>query len=442
MGDTGTARLIIKNGTIVTLESPNRVLTDRDLLIEEDRITAIGSFKHVNARVIDARGKVVMPGFINAHTHFYSTFARGLMKAEPSKNFPEILRNLWWRLDRSLTPEDCYYSTLVAGIDAIRHGTTTIFDHNSSPHAVKGSLDGIAAAVTELGLRACLCYEVSDRDGEKIAQESIEENVRFLEACRKKGGDQLRALFGLHASFTLKEKTLRRCVESARALQPGFHIHCAEDVSDQKITRERFGKSVVRRLHDCGVLGPRTICAHAVHLDDREWDLLARTRTAVVHNPQSNLNNAVGVMDLARGLRKRALVGLGTDAMTVNMLEELRSAIWAQRLWRRDPSASFGDAVDLLVRNNQKIARRYFDKIGQLREGWNADLILVDYNPPTPMNPGNFAGHLVFGISQAAVDTMIVGGKVLMRGKKLCLLDEDKITWKSRTLASALWRRF
>ncbi len=280
--------LLIKNGIIVTLEEPNRVLYDHALVVENGLIREIVPQKaaaDVDALVVDARNKVVMPGFINSHMHFYSTVARGLTKAEPACDFTEVLRNLWWRLDRALTLEDCHYSALVAGLEAIRHGTTTIFDHHSSPHDINGSLDAIARAVKKLGLRACLCYEVSDRDGENAAREGVEENLRFIEECRSAFDNMLRPLFGLHASFTLEEDTLRSAADLAQKVDAGFHIHCAEDLSDQVTTQRRFGRSVVRRLADHGILGPQTICAHAVHIDDEEWDLLAETRTAVVHNP-------------------------------------------------------------------------------------------------------------------------------------------------------------
>ena len=439
------SRLLIKNGIIVTLEEPNRVLAGHALLIEDGLIKMIlpqRSAGRIRARTIDARGKVVMPGFINAHMHFYSTFARGLTKAGPSGSFPEVLRNLWWRLDRNLTLDDCYYSALAAGLEAIRHGTTTIFDHHSSPRAISGSLGRIAKAIRELGLRACLCYEVSNRDGEKIAREGIEENLRFIAESGQHGQNQVSATFGLHASFTLEDATLRRCVDEARKYQTGFHIHCAEDLSDQETTQVRFGRRVVPRLHDHGILGPRTICAHAVHLDDSEWDLLVQTQTAVVHNPQSNMNNAVGTMDLLKAVRKVVLVGLGTDAMTCNMREELRSAIWAQRLARRDPSVAFAEAVELLIKNNQRIAGRHFQKVGRLEEGWAADIVMIDYVPPTALEESNFYGHLVFGLSQATVDTTIVAGRILMQDKMLRFLDEEQITRRSRRLAAALWKRF
>ncbi len=438
-------RILIENGIIVTFETPNRVLTGRSLLIEGATIKKISPQKTaagIKAEKIDARGKVILPGYINPHTHFYSTFARGLTDIPVSKDFMEVLSNLWWRLDSRLTLEDCYYSALIACVESIRHGTTTVVDHHASPCAIRGSLGRIAEAVRESGLRACLCYEVSNRDGAKAALEGIEENHAFIEECQKADDNRVKALFGLHASFTLEEKTLAACAEAARTHHAGCHIHCAEDLADQEITWSRFGKRVIHRLHDHGILGPKTICAHAVHLDGSEWKVLAETGTSVIHNPQSNMNNAVGVMDLLKALHSGALVGLGTDAMTCNMPEELRCVIWLQRLSHRNPGVAFQEAVELLVQNNQQIARRYFQKVGQIKEGWCADLILVDYVPPTEMNASNFPGHLVFGLSQSTVDTTIVGGRVLMRNKKIVHLDESKIALRSRALSRKLWEQF
>jgi putative selenium metabolism protein SsnA len=438
-------KILIENGIIITLEAENRVLTNHAILVEDGKISKIApqkAFKNTKAQVLDAAGKIVMPGFINAHMHFYSSFARGLTKAPISRNFPEILSNLWWRLDRLLSLKDCYASTMVAGIDAIRQGTTTIIDHHASPHAITGSLKEIAKAVEKLGLRACLCYEVSDRDGEQIAQEGINENISFLEYCQKKNNNFLKGLFGLHASFTLEEHTLKTAVEKARKYDAGFHIHCAEDLVDQNITQAKTGKRVVSRLYDAGILGPQTICAHAVHLDGGEWNMLAHTQTPVVHNPQSNMNNAVGVMDFMKAKQKGVLVGLGTDAMTNNMREEVRTAVWLQKLHHHDPSVAFIEGVDLLLKNNQRIANIYFDRVGQLRENWAADIILVDYLPPTPLSADNFYGHLLFGITQGAIDTVMVGGRILLKNKKLLAVDEKRELQQSVRLAAKLWKKF
>jgi putative selenium metabolism protein SsnA len=439
--------LLIKNGIIVTLGDENRVLYGQALLIQDGLIKEIapkGSFRGKYAKVIDAKGKVVLPGFINAHMHFYSTMVRGLGKAAPSKDFQEVLEHLWWRLDKKLTLEDSYYSALLPLVDAIKRGTTTLIDHHASPFAARGSLGRIAQAVKEAGLRASLCYELSDRDGAKVAQDGIDENVAFIKKCARDKDPQLKALFGLHASFTLKDATLEKASAAGRELGAGFHVHTAEAQSDQDINISNFNLRVVQRLNKFGILGPKTIAAHCVHVDEDEMDLLRDTGTAVAHNPQSNMNNAVGIADIIKLSQKGILVGLGTDAMTVNMLEEVRVALWAQHLCHRNPSVGFMEALGTLMFNNAKIANRYWDpKVGVLKEGYAADVILMDYWPTTPFEENTFLGHLGFGLSQSFVDTTICGGKVLMEGKKLKIdLDEEEVAAKSRELSRKLWARF
>lgn len=437
--------ILIQNATVVTLGEVNRVLKNHSVLVEGSfikRIVPDNEAKTLKAdKMINAHGKLLMPGWINAHMHYYSSFARGLGKAAPSKNFPEILNNLWWRLDKKLTLEDCYYSTMVANILAIKHGTTTLIDHHASPFAARGSLNEVARAVLDTGLRASLCYELSDRDGEKIAQEGIDENLDFI---RQKKSSQLHAMFGMHASFTISDKTLKKAMELAHANRAGVHIHCAEDISDQNETIKMCGKRVVERLHEAGVLGKKTICAHAIHLSEKEMDLLSRSETMVVHNPQSNMNNSVGVANIFELLKRNILVGLGTDAMTTNMLEELRASMWVHHLNSKDPSVGFMETTGLLVHGNRKIAKRLFGEvgIGEVKEGSVADIILVDYHTPTEFSDETFLGHLVFGISQERVDTTIASGKVLMEDKKLTMIDEESVMAKALECSKKLWSRF
>jgi putative selenium metabolism protein SsnA len=439
--------LLIRNGILITLGESNRVLQDYALLLEDGvirKIAPAAEFADYRGQVMDAAGQVVMPGFINAHMHFYSTMVRGLGKAKPSRNFQEVLENLWWRLDRRLMLEDCYYSALLPLLDAIRQGTTTLIDHHASPSAITGSLRRIAYAVRETGLRASLCYEVSDRDGVERAEEGIQENIDFIRWSQAEGDDRFRALFGLHAAFTLSDATLDRAARTAADLGVGCHIHTAEAQSDQEFNQERYGLRVVERLHRHGVLGPNSIAAHCVHVNDRELELLAETGTAVVHNPQSNLNNAVGIADILSMNHKGVLVGLGTDAMTVNMREEVRVALWAQHLRHDNPSVGFVEALSTLLFHNARIAARYWDcGLGELKEGHAADVVLIDYIPPTPLDESTFLGHFAFGISQAPVDTTIAGGRVLMAGKQLLLdIDEEAVCRRSRELAADLWERF
>ncbi|MDI6803553.1 MAG: putative aminohydrolase SsnA [Bacteroidota bacterium] len=438
--------LLIKNGIIITLGEKNRVLYDHAVLCEDGLIKSIApvkSFTGTYDKVIDAAGKVVMPGFINSHMHFYSTMVRGYGKAAPSKDFNEVLHNLWWRLDKQLILDDCYYSTLIPAIDAVRHGTTTLIDHHASPFAVLGSLGRIADAVKEVGLRASLCYEVSDRDGQKIVDEGVKENTDFISRCNNDKQNQFKALFGLHASFTVGDATLEKAASLGKDLGVGFHVHTAEANSDQIHSESQYKMRVVERFKKFGILGSKTIAAHCVHVNEKEMEILAETGTAVAHNPQSNMNNAVGVADIIKMNEKGIMVGLGTDAMTVNMLEEVRSALWVQHLAQKNPSVGFTEALSTLLVNNARIANRYWKPfVGELKEGYAADVVLIDYYPPTIFDETTFLGHLAFGISQSTVDTTIAGGKVLMENRQLKIdIDEERINARSRECAQKLWDR-
>ena len=439
--------ILIKNGIIITLGENPKVLYNHSILIEGEKVKKIDETKKFTDKydkVIDARGKAVMPGFINAHMHFYSTLVRGLGKANPSKNFNEVLQNLWWRLDKKLDADTNYYSALIMAVNAIKHGTTTLIDHHASPFSAKGSLNQIAKAVKETGLRASLCYEVSDRDGDKIAEEGLEENTEFIKQCQKNNDEQLKAMFGLHAAFTLSDKTLEKASKLGNGLNTGFHVHVAEAESDEEFNVKNFGMRVVERLDKFNILGNKSLAIHCVHINDKEMDILARNGTAVVHNPQSNLNNAVGIADIIKMQGKGILVGLGTDAMTVKMPEELRVALWGQHIRNSNPTCGFMEVANTLLNNNRKIASRYWNlALGTIEEDAAADIILIDYFPPTPLDETTYLGHIIFGLSQSAVDTTIAGGKVLMENKILKTdVNEEEASAKSKELTVKLWERF
>ncbi len=447
-GDAGAKRLLhIRHATVVvpTIREGGvgfEVLPQHRITIAGGLIEAIlpeGRAVLPPGEVVDAHDGVVLPGFINAHTHFYSALARGLVVA-PAHDFADVLTTLWWRLDKALTPEDVHISALVSCIDAIRHGTTTVIDHHASPHAVAGSLATIADAVRATGIRACLCYEVSDRDGPDIARAGIEENASFIRACTTADDGMIRALFGLHASFTLSDATLEAACAAAGGT--AFHIHVAEDAVDQRHARQASGVGVVERLATHGILRPGTIAAHGVHLDPLEREILADRRTSVVHNPQSNLNNAVGTADTLALVRAGVTLGLGTDAMTADMTAELRVAVWAQHALHGDPAQGFGESVLALMAGNPRIAAGAGLPAGGMHPGAAADIVILPYDPPTPMTADTMAGHLVFGLSQSRVSTTIVNGHVLMHEGRLCNgLDEAMILARARECAARLWRR-
>lgn len=442
--------MLIGNGTVITLGDKNRVIHNGAVLVREGVIQAVGTIaalrpKGRGADFIDARGGVIMPGLINAHMHLYSTFARGLSpKQPPPANFPEILERLWWPLDNALNKEDISYSSLVPLIDCIKSGTTTIFDHHESQGCQGNCLDPIEEACRETGVRACLTLGVSDRYGK--GEKGIEENIRFIrkmQAEHAEGNDLVAAMFGLHALFTVGEKTLRESVAAAESLGVGIHVHVAEDRSDQLINQKKYGKSVVRRLAKAGGLGPLSLAVHCVHVNAAEMALLRETGTPVVHNPQSNMNNAVGVAPVAEMMKRGILVGLGTDGMTSNMRDEVRVANILHKLALRDPRVFFAESCQLLLRNNAAIASLYFDRpLGVLQSGACADIIVLQYEPPTPLSEATFLGHFLFGLCGARVATTIVNGKVLMRDGEILTVDERKIAAQSRQLARAFWKRF
>lgn len=443
--------MLITNGTIVTLGTENKIIPNGAIYIEGDKIIEIGSTESlvsgypVSER-LDARGKLVMPGNICAHTHFYGAFARGmaLPPGPPPRNFPEILQKLWWRIDRALTMEDSKYSALVCLVDAIKHGTTTLIDHHASPNAIDGSLDAVAEAVDETGLRACLCYEVTDRNGQEGANAGIRENVRFLKRVAQNAyGDTVRGSFGLHAAFTVSDRTLERCHAELDGMNTGFHVHVAEDISDEDDSVQNHRVRVVERLNARGVLGAKTIAAHCVHVDVGEINLFKRTDTKVSHQPRSNMNNAVGVANVLGMLRYGVTVGLGNDGFSNNMFSEMKTAYLVHKSHQRDPRVMGADTVlEMAFANNAKICANFWEApMGELSAGAYADVILLDYAPYTEMNAGNFPWHVIFGVDGSNVTHTICGGKILMKDRELVELDEDAIAAKAIELSKQVWKR-
>ena len=444
--------MLITNAKIITWEQPNQILENQVIRISGAHISEFGLQNELlelypREQRLDAGGQYVMPGNICAHTHFYGAFARGLaIPGSAPKDFPDILEKLWWPLDKSLTEEDVRASALVMLVDAIKNGTTTLIDHHASPNALAGSLDVIAEAVDQSGVRAVLCYEVTDRDGEDKAKAGIEENVRFIERTRRENVAEGRvaATFGLHASLTLSDRTLDACRETAPE-GVGFHIHVAEHEVDEYDSLGKSGLRVVDRLERHGILGPNTIVAHAIHVDAREVGLLAETGTWVTHQPRSNMNNGVGVAEVESMLRAGVNVCLGTDGFPHTMWEEWKTAYLLHKVWHRDPRRmSALDVVQMAVYNNARLAGLFFGgaPLGVIVPGAHADLIFVDYHPHTPLTVDNLPWQIVFGFQERMVTTTIAAGKVLMHDRELLTLDEDTITSEARRQAPSVWERY
>lgn len=441
--------ILIGNGKLITRDENLPLIDDGAIVIKGEKIIARGKTselktKYQDYHYIDAKGKLIMPGFINTHMHYYSTFARGISNdSPPAKCFTDILKGLWWRLDKVLTLEDVYYSAITMMIDQIKNGVTTVFDHHASPYAITGSLFKIAEAAKKVGIRSNLCYETSDRDGEIIALEGIKENIDFIKYCNELNDDMLKGMFGLHASMTISDKTLDKCLDRVEGLNTGFHVHSAEGIEDVEDAREKYNLGVIERFYKRGVLSNKTIAVHSIHISEREMDFLKEKDTIVVHNPESNMGNAVGCANVLKMYEKGILLGLGTDGYTTDMMESYKVANLIHKHENKDSNVAWVEIPKMLFENNKKITERFIDnEIGVLKEGALADVIIVDYHAPTPINETNINGHLLFGISGKNVDTTIINGKVIMRNRELLEIDEEEIFEKSRHLASEVWKRF
>ena len=443
--------MLITNGRILTFGENHRLIENGAVLIQDERIIEV-DYSHIleekypHEERLDAQGMLVMPGMIVSHTHFYGTFARGMYIPGPAmKDFPEILQRLWWPLDRALDAESVRYSAFSPILDAIRYGATTLIDHHASNRFIDGSLDVIAEVVAETGIRAALCYEVSDRDGPEVAAAGINENVRFIQKAREMANPRIAATFGLHAALTLSDETLDRCVAAAEAIgHEGFHIHAAEGSADQEHSLAAYGMRTIDRLAQRDILGPHTIVAHAIDIDAWEMALLRETETWVTHQPRSNMNNAVGVADIPAMLRGNMKVVLGNDGFSNDVFEEMRVAYLLHKVARNDPRILPADQLlDIVMKNNAALAQQFFGQtFGRLEAGAVADVILVDYDPPTPLSTDNFPWHIIFGFDGRKVDTTIVGGRILMRHGLIPHLDAERIYARSREVAQATWERF
>jgi putative selenium metabolism protein SsnA len=425
--------LALTGGTIVASLRPVRVARG-DLFVDGGRVVERAD----GATTRDCSGCLIVPGNVCAHTHLYSALARGMplpAGVDPPSNFVQILQRVWWRLDRALDEESIRASALVGALDALLSGTTTVVDHHASPNAVDGSLDVIAGALAEVGLRSVLCYEVSDRDGPERAAAGIAENERFLRGVP--GRALARGMVGAHASFTLSKETLAACVDLAGRASTGIHIHVAEDGADQRDCEARFGVPVVERLAEAGALSERSLLAHCVHLHPSELGALVASGTVVAHNPRSNMNNAVGRAP-AEAMGER--VALGTDGIGGDLFAEARAAFWRAR--EDDLSVAPSWAVERLAAGAE-VAGRAFEEpaLGTLVPGAPADLVVLDYAAPTPMDESTLAGHWLFGLGARHVRDVVVGGELVVADRRPTRVDPDAVAVGAARAARSLWAR-
>jgi len=438
---------VIKNVSIFT-GGENPKFIKNGALIFNDRIVKIvenqDDLKNIEGDVIDGKGKLLIPGLIISHDHLYSSLARGMsVKGGELRNFYEILDKLWWKLDLALDKESIYYSSLVGMIDAVKCGVTTIIDHHASYGYIKNSLDELEKSQELIKIRLSTCFEVSDRWGEEKAKESVFENLRFIEKNKDREDKMVVPTFGLHALFTISEKTLKMCSEVGNQYKTSFHVHLSEDRFDRDYNLRFYGLTPVERLNRENMLNEKTLLIHCVHIDERDKNLIKERNSIVIHNPESNMNNAVGLPDIFSLMEKGILVGLGTDGFTQDIVREAHVLYIAHKHEKKNSNVGFLESYKILFENNPKIASIIFNEnLGEIKENYKSDFVLLNYNPPTPLNESNFFGHFIFGLSSRFVSDVFVNGVQILKDGKILGVDEEKVFEESREITKKLWLMF
>lgn len=376
-----------------------------------------------NVQFIDCSGKYVTKSFACGHHHIYSALACGMpAPAKSPENFYEILKYIWWNIDKQLDKEMIEASALVTAIECAKQGSTFVIDHHASPFFINGSLEIIAKALEKVGLSHLLCYEVTDRDGFDKAEQGLDENENHIKNNQ--------GLMGLHASFTVGDRTLKRAAQIVEKYNSGIHIHVAEDLSDEELCKKDYRKTVVERLNDLGLLNySKSIIGHAIHINENERKILKNSKSWIVQNSESNQNNKVGTFT-SNGLSNKIM--LGTDGMHSNMLRSFKAALYATQ---KSDNAGW----DTLY-NRFRNVHNYLRENNFKGDGEN-NLVVLDYNPRTDFNSNNFLGHIIFGIEANNVEHVISNGKLIVKDRIIQTVDEKEILKFSREQSLRLWKK-
>jgi 5-methylthioadenosine/S-adenosylhomocysteine deaminase len=430
------------------MDSQRRILEDHAVAIEQGRVAEIGRTadlekKHINAEVLDASGRIVMPGIVCSHSHLYGILLRGApLMITPPSDFTQILQRVWWPMDEAMNFEDAYASALVASVEFAKSGVTTFADTYSGPNSISGALDHIARAVEEVGIRGFLAYEATERHSKEEGEQGLQENIRFAEKTQSKAESKVKPLFSLHASFTVSDDFIKRVKAVAAKYRVPITIHVSEGLGDLHHNLENYGKRTVERLRDAGLVGPEVILAHCVNLDESEVNIIAQTKTGVAHNPMSNMLNGVGVAPILRMLERKIIVGLGNDGYVFDMFENMRSTYLLHRVHHKNPNAI--DPYTVLEMATINGAKLYGieKEVGSIEPGKIADITVIKPNIlPTPLNASTVVGHLINTVDGDDVETVLVSGKVIVKNKRLLTFDEEKAQSTSQNAAAKLWKR-
>lgn len=442
-----SGKILITGPLIFTNDKKLGLLESGGILIGNGQILEIGPLDKLKAAhpdtAIENLGEgLITPGLVNLHHHLYSTFARGwTVPGESPQDFAQILERIWWRLDKALGRDDIYYSAIVGLCESIQSGVTAVVDHHASQCTVKDSLDLIAEAFKSVGLRGSICFELSDREGEKIFDTALKESVNALSKWPiDVKGEKVSAMVGLHASLTLSDNSLKKIAEATRLYDAGYHFHLAEDIIDQKESLAQYGIRATQRFANFGLLNEKSLAVHGIHLEKSEIELLCDHKVDLAICPRSNQNNAVG---FARWWDYDGVtIGWGSDGIGSDILNEAKSALYLSRHIKGDPDFGFSQVGDIILNGNPDIyAKLTGQQIGHLSPGYPADIVFWRYQSPTPITSENIIGHYLYGLYNQKADSVWIDGKPILKDGRFVNLDYEKLMSESRRLAKALWER-
>ena len=400
------------------------------------KVGKMSEFKNDGYKVIDGKGQLLMPNFVCAHSHIYSTFARGLILPFNPHNFQEILDQMWWKLDSKIDNAITYYSGIAAGSEFLLNGVTTIIDHHASGTEILGALSSLKKALDNtLHLRSILCFETSDR---YPVEECIKENISF---AKKYHTEHVSGLFGMHASMSLSEETLKKVSRKLKDLP--IHIHVAESDMDEDDSLKKYGITIIERLNKHHLLNKDSLIVHGVYISDKELDIVKNQGAYMVVNTTSNLNNAVGITDIKKFMDKGIPVMIGNDGLSSSMATEYLNAMYLTHLKNESPTAMhIGHIKDFINNAYDYVGRRLNINIGKLEKGYVADFMLVPYTPFTEMNKDNAFGHIFYGLfpNFKPNDVYVDGVRLVKNGELVSKKVKNELL-ESRKYSEELWKR-
>lgn len=433
--------ILIQNGLVVTGDEKGRIYENGYVKFSDGKIKDIGSGTPRNSSdtVIDASGCVVIPGLITAHTHLYGILLKGAsLNIEPPTDFAQVLQRVWWPVDSALSIEDAYASALSASADMLKNGSTLFADTYSGPNSIEGSLEAIARGTKEVGIRGIIAFEITERNNPEEAERGLREGINFVNSI--KNDELLSGMMSIHASFTVGDEIVQKAVEEAKKLDIPITVHTSEGLVDLYHNLETTGERTVERLDRLGVLGPRTVLAHCVHVNGHEMDLIAKSKSSVAHNPMSNMLNAVGVAPVTAMLERGITVGLGNDGWIYDPFENMRCAMTIHRLASGNPSAIGPEQIFRMATLDGAKCYGLEKKIGSLEKGKLADIVILDGSEvPTPLNEKSVVGHLLNTFTGSDVRDVFVNGIHTVKDRKLVLTTEEHVARVSRESATNLW---